>query len=485
MSHVHPARSRTAAAAPLVTLIAAWGAWAACGPPAPAGDDTIQVASPAGWRLSGPEAASFTAATDRAVSHGGAASGRLEATGLDVVGAATLMQSIPAGPYRGKRVRFSAAVRTERVARWAGLWMRIDRPRGRDAFDNMQDRAVHGTTGWTRRAVVLDVADDADTIEFGLVQDGPGVSRIDDAALEVVGAEVAPSDIDRRPRALVNPGFEVGGDAPVGWLASGWGIDDVQVGLDRGVRHGGAASGRIRSRVVRPRGTAMLLQSLRADDARGRRLRLVAWVRGAAVDSGSLLVQVMAVDSGLGSEGISRAACDLTGTFDWRRCELVFDVPARADTIHVSPSLEGRGTLWVDDLVLDQVASDVPVSWVDQRPNGPTNGDFEATGGEVEGWFLSGGARGHYHASVDSTVAHGGRAIEQVSRAVPLESGDAPSGTVENGGLEHGTDLPTGWFMSGGASDDFEVAIDRVGRAAGAASARLRPGSRRRAATAP
>src|SRR4051812_4301234 len=179
-----------------------------------------------GWLVSGPSR-QFRATADTAVVHGGRASARLEATGRDVDGAGSLIQTVPAAPYRGKRVRFAGYVMTDGVTGWAGLWMRVDRPNRRSAFANMQDRPLRGTTGWTRCAVVLDVAADATALAIGLVQDGPGVSHVDDTAVEVVGTDVAVTEIDPRPRALANPGFEDGGGsaAPRGWLLDGSGKD--------------------------------------------------------------------------------------------------------------------------------------------------------------------------------------------------------------------------------------------------------------------
>jgi hypothetical protein len=49
--------------------------------------------------------------------------------------------------YLGKRVRFSAAVKTEDVQSWAGLWMRVDKGSQTVEFDNMQDRPLKGTAG--------------------------------------------------------------------------------------------------------------------------------------------------------------------------------------------------------------------------------------------------------------------------------------------------------------------------------------------------
>jgi hypothetical protein len=93
-------------------------------------------------------------------------------------GFGALMQSIAATRYRGCRVRFSATVRAQDVTGWAGLWLRIDGPVGPRALDNMQDRAVRGSTVWSPAAVVLDVPEHATSLHFGALLDGAGAVDI-------------------------------------------------------------------------------------------------------------------------------------------------------------------------------------------------------------------------------------------------------------------------------------------------------------------
>ncbi len=61
-------------------------------------------------------------------------------------GVAVLLQAIDAKPYRGKAVKFRAAVRVDEAKEGEGraqLWMRVDRAGGRRGFfDNMNDRPV-------------------------------------------------------------------------------------------------------------------------------------------------------------------------------------------------------------------------------------------------------------------------------------------------------------------------------------------------------
>ena len=107
-------------------------------------------------------------------------------------GFGTLMQMFRADDYRSTRMRFSAEVRTVDVDGWLGLWMRVDGD-GRIAlaFDNMQSRAVKGTTDWQRYDVVLDVAADARAIAFGVLLHGRGHGWISGVRFEQVGPEVA------------------------------------------------------------------------------------------------------------------------------------------------------------------------------------------------------------------------------------------------------------------------------------------------------
>lgn len=108
---------------------------------------------------------------------------------------ANLMQTLNAEPFRGKRVRFRAAVRTEELKDDAAaqLWFRVDREsasgqRETGAFDNMQDRPIK-SPAWQDYEIVLQVNDDAEKIVMGMFVVGRGKAWIDDASLEIVDPE--------------------------------------------------------------------------------------------------------------------------------------------------------------------------------------------------------------------------------------------------------------------------------------------------------
>jgi len=151
-----------------------------------------EAASPEGWFLAGSHRGDYETGTDPAVHHTGSGSGFLKAKPTaSPAGFGTLMQMVSAEKYRGKRVRLSGWVKANGVTDWAGLWMRVDGQDGSLAFDNMQDRPIRGTHEWKRFEVVLDVADGARGIAFGiLLAGGKGQVWLDDVQLEVVAAEV-------------------------------------------------------------------------------------------------------------------------------------------------------------------------------------------------------------------------------------------------------------------------------------------------------
>lgn len=96
-------------------------------------------------------------------------------------------QVVDAAPFRGRRVRFRAAVRMRPEGEGkAQLWFRVDRTGGQMGFfDNMGDRPIQADR-WRHYEIVGDVADDARSIVLGLLLLGAGTAHFDDATLEVV-----------------------------------------------------------------------------------------------------------------------------------------------------------------------------------------------------------------------------------------------------------------------------------------------------------
>jgi len=145
---------------------------------------------PRGWFMAGSRPDEFEAGVDAEHMYQGHASAFLKSKDSSVDGFGTLMQSLRAEQYKGKRVRLSGLVKSEEVVGWAGLWMRVDQGKDVVAFDNMQDRAIKATTAWQPYEVVLDVPQDATGISFGILLAGAGEVWLSSTKFDVVGTDV-------------------------------------------------------------------------------------------------------------------------------------------------------------------------------------------------------------------------------------------------------------------------------------------------------
>ncbi|MFD8319579.1 hypothetical protein [Kitasatospora purpeofusca] len=168
---------------------------------------------PRGWRRGGDSPDNFDVGLDRNVVFAGTASAFI-ASRRRTAGFETLMQTVTADAYCGKRLRLRAVVKTQEVRSWAGLWMRVDGPDGKLlTFDNMRTSRRHlsGTRDWSTYEVVLDAPDNSVAIAFGLLIAGEGKVWFDSVRLDIVSEDVpltSPRHV--RPGAPLNLDFEGG-----------------------------------------------------------------------------------------------------------------------------------------------------------------------------------------------------------------------------------------------------------------------------------
>lgn len=109
----------------------------------------------------------------------------------------TVMQQFKAANYLGKRIRFSGFVKAKDVNGWGSLWMRIDGITTNTVkFDNMQNRAIKGTSDWNCYSVVLDVPENSAVINIGMLLSGDGELWLGNARFELVDKNVPTTDVD-------------------------------------------------------------------------------------------------------------------------------------------------------------------------------------------------------------------------------------------------------------------------------------------------
>jgi len=206
-------------------------------------------------------------------------------------------------------------------------------------------------------------------------------SRRGGAALVVAIAALLPSPCGVR------------GQEPDAWLLDGGNADRYRLGLDRDVAHSGRSSLRLEARGNRrDREWAVAVQMLDATPWRGRRIRLGGWLRTEDVGSGHLWMRIDGIHDG----EAALVAVDnmedryLEDTNDWTAVDIVLDVPPESVTLLYGVMITGDGTVWADDLTLDEAPAGASVTaetmnetlgGIYERPMGtlpePRNLDFE------------------------------------------------------------------------------------------------------------
>jgi hypothetical protein len=150
---------------------------------------------------------------------------------------------------------------------------------------------------------------------------------------------------------------------PAGWFLGG-DVTEYRAGEDVSRRPGGYGylSATLQSITAQPMNFGLLKQSIRADDFRGRRVRLTGYIKTAERNDGTahLWMRVNAED------GSTRADYMLTrpvqpGT-DWTSYSVVLDIPSDAVGITFGLGLVGAGQAWLDDVSLEVVGRNVPVT---------------------------------------------------------------------------------------------------------------------------
>jgi RNA polymerase sigma factor (sigma-70 family) len=212
-------------------------------------------------------------------------------------------------------------------------------------------------------------------------------------------AAVPAGQDDKKPMAEKSDPPAAKNTFPVGW--GGGGGDHYEISVDRTVKHGGIASGSIRSIVIEPHWYGALTQAFKANQYRGQRLRMTAYVKCKDVDNAAGLWMVIEGFDGKGNYSVSRdlMRTHVKGTTDWKQLEVVLDVPREgAAQIRFGAMLAGKGRVWVDDFRFEVVGNDVKTTGgtvetgrasagmgpVERLPAEPKNLDFEQLGPEPE-----------------------------------------------------------------------------------------------------
>jgi beta-lactamase regulating signal transducer with metallopeptidase domain len=158
------------------------------------GTAIITTIAPKGWSKNGSASNAYVVGVDPTQPKIKPVSAYVKSIEPQIDGFGGMMQECSAETYRGKRLRFSAVMKTA-DAESAHLWFRVDDSGGHPIeFDNMDNRPLKGNTDWTPCTIVLDVPVEAVNLAYGFFIVGTGQAWVNNAKLEEVGTDVPTTD---------------------------------------------------------------------------------------------------------------------------------------------------------------------------------------------------------------------------------------------------------------------------------------------------
>ena len=147
---------------------------------------------PTGWFAAGSKPKSYEMGIDKGAGKDGKNAATIKSIDKKIEGFGTLMQQSKPDKYLGKRIRMTGFVKSENVTTWAGLWFRVDQAGSQQSlsFDNMGDRPIKGTTGWTKYEIVIYVPSNASLIAYGALMYCTVKIWFDNITIEIVDDNV-------------------------------------------------------------------------------------------------------------------------------------------------------------------------------------------------------------------------------------------------------------------------------------------------------
>lgn len=167
---------------------------------------------PTGWFMAGSNPTEYEVSIDNTNLQNGNSSAYLKSKSPKGKDFGTLMQTISADNYLGKRLKLSGYIKTEDVEKSSGMWMRIDGYNHEQlGFDNMKGREIKGNSDWNMYEIVLDIPSNSMSINYGVLLAGNGKVWFDNFQIEEVDKSVETTNIikeNKLPNEPVNLDFE-------------------------------------------------------------------------------------------------------------------------------------------------------------------------------------------------------------------------------------------------------------------------------------
>jgi len=225
------------------------------------------------------------------------------------------------------------------------------------AFDNMGKRPIQGTLDWKRYEVVLDVAQDAKNLAYGLLLGGSGQAWLEDLQFQIVDATVPVTDTAGGPQASLPTDMN-----PQRWFLAGSHPRDYEISMDSVVLRGRKPTHLLASKADSCKGFGTLMQMFTGKAYLGKRVRLSAWVKAENVEDWAGVWMRVDGPNGKSSAFDNMQTRPIKGSRDWQRYEVVLEVAPNSAALALGVLLSGKGKVWMEEPLIEVVDSRIPVT---------------------------------------------------------------------------------------------------------------------------
>jgi hypothetical protein len=174
--------------------------------------------------------------------------------------------------------------------------------------------------------------------------------------------------------------FSFGFDIPEGWFEAGSHPGNYDMGIEKGAGQDGKNAATIKSKEKKIKGFGTLMQDCLPQKFIGKRVRMSGYMKSKDVESWAgfwMRVDEAGSQTPLSFDNMHDRS--IKGTTEWKKYEIVLDVPAKASNIAYGALLYGTGQIWFDKLNFEVVDAYLPTTGkTGKAPNAePVNLDFE------------------------------------------------------------------------------------------------------------
>ncbi len=282
----------------------------------------------------------YTGGIDENVRRGSGAAAFVRSAAIEPKAAGgAIGKLLDAKPYRGKRVRLNAYLKSEDVSQQASmvLWV-ADADDFATAQDDMGGHWLVGSNDWKKYDIVCDVSPEATTIAVQGYIRGTGALFIDDIHLDVVGKDVPLNDDHR-------------------WRSWTFFPSKYATTLDKDEQRNGHPTICVSCPSAERNDWNTYDHTLGDITAlRGKRLKFSAMIKSqdVAINAGPL-IRIVGKDNSTAKRDEQFAHRPVKGSVGWMHYATFINVPADAKGMSYGITINGAGTIWFDDLKLEIV----------------------------------------------------------------------------------------------------------------------------------